>query len=650
MGVLQPWLLALGLAMAVPLLLHLLQRQQGPRVVFPAVRYLRRAERESARRIKLRQWLLMLLRAAAMLLVALAAARPFLAGAGGAHEPTAAVIILDNSLSTSAVAGERRVFDDLRARALQALGAAGPDDRFWLLRAASPEDPAAAGDALTVAAQVRATRPTAAAADLPGALARARAILAAGAGGRAPEIQLLSDLQASELRVAVPAEPNAPPLLVWAEREPPPPNRAITSITLAGGLAPLAGARAQLIAAVSSAGNATAIGDSVTLRLFLEGKLAAAATARTGSAIPLGLPARPPGLLQARVEMDPDALQADDRRYLVTRVVPPPVVAAPGASSFLNEALEVMAAAGRLRRGGSGAADVVVMSGSPALPALTPRTVLVVLGPASDVELPALNRQVERVGIPWNYGPAATGGEVRLASPDSTDPLLRTIEQARLTRNYPLLARTGADRDSVLLRTAAGVPWAVRGALPSGTGYVLLGSALDAESSSIPTSAAMIPLLATVLGTWAGSGAERLEAGIGTAFQLPPGAATVLRPDSAAEAVEAGPYVVPLMTGIFQVRSADSLLTAFAVNPPARESDLTRVAARDLDRVFEGWHVRTADDPGGWRRAVFRARLGAELWRPALYLLLGLLVLEAIVASSGSGRRGAQLTQTMAND
>ena len=62
MGFLHPLWLLLAAAVAMPLILHLLQRHQGPRVVFPAVRYLQRAEREHARRIKLRQLLLLLLR------------------------------------------------------------------------------------------------------------------------------------------------------------------------------------------------------------------------------------------------------------------------------------------------------------------------------------------------------------------------------------------------------------------------------------------------------------------------------------------------------------------------------------------------------------------------------------------------------------
>ena len=93
MGFLNPLWLLLGAAVAVPLILHLLQRHQGPRVIFPAVRYLRRAEREHARKIKLRQLLLMLLRVAALALIAVAAARPFLRSGGAGHEPTAVVII-----------------------------------------------------------------------------------------------------------------------------------------------------------------------------------------------------------------------------------------------------------------------------------------------------------------------------------------------------------------------------------------------------------------------------------------------------------------------------------------------------------------------------------------------------------------------------
>ncbi|HRN52948.1 MAG TPA: BatA domain-containing protein, partial [Gemmatimonadaceae bacterium] len=75
MNFLTPWALLLGVAAAVPLLLHLLRRRSGERVEFPALRYLLRAEREHAREVRLRNLLLLLVRIAMVLAIAAALAR-----------------------------------------------------------------------------------------------------------------------------------------------------------------------------------------------------------------------------------------------------------------------------------------------------------------------------------------------------------------------------------------------------------------------------------------------------------------------------------------------------------------------------------------------------------------------------------------------
>ncbi|HEY3280065.1 MAG TPA: BatA domain-containing protein, partial [Gemmatimonadales bacterium] len=63
----------LGLAAAaIPALLHLLQRRTPPELEFPPLRYLSEAERRSARRLKLRHLLLLLLRTALIVTVVLA--------------------------------------------------------------------------------------------------------------------------------------------------------------------------------------------------------------------------------------------------------------------------------------------------------------------------------------------------------------------------------------------------------------------------------------------------------------------------------------------------------------------------------------------------------------------------------------------------
>src|SRR5437870_11296538 len=63
-------------ATAIPALLHLLERRVPPEADFPPLRYLTEAERQSARRLRLRHLLLLILRTALIAAIVLAAARP----------------------------------------------------------------------------------------------------------------------------------------------------------------------------------------------------------------------------------------------------------------------------------------------------------------------------------------------------------------------------------------------------------------------------------------------------------------------------------------------------------------------------------------------------------------------------------------------
>ena len=64
MTFLHPVVLVGLVAAAIPALLHLLERRVPPEAEFPPLRYLTEAERQSARRLKLRHLLLLLLRTA----------------------------------------------------------------------------------------------------------------------------------------------------------------------------------------------------------------------------------------------------------------------------------------------------------------------------------------------------------------------------------------------------------------------------------------------------------------------------------------------------------------------------------------------------------------------------------------------------------
>src|SRR3954470_23867666 len=94
----------LGLAaIAIPVLVHLIQREKKQVVEFPSLMFVRRIPYQSVRRRRIRHWALLLLRAAAIALIVAAFARPFLrqgavaaAAIGGARE---IVVLLDNSAS-----------------------------------------------------------------------------------------------------------------------------------------------------------------------------------------------------------------------------------------------------------------------------------------------------------------------------------------------------------------------------------------------------------------------------------------------------------------------------------------------------------------------------------------------------------------------
>ena len=102
MSFLSPLFLLGGLAVAVPIVLHLLKREPDARVRFSAVRLLRNAPVEHASRRHLRELLLLALRVAGLILLAFAFARPFFASATAARSSELTVIALDTSASMSA--------------------------------------------------------------------------------------------------------------------------------------------------------------------------------------------------------------------------------------------------------------------------------------------------------------------------------------------------------------------------------------------------------------------------------------------------------------------------------------------------------------------------------------------------------------------
>ncbi len=447
----------LGLvAAAIPALLHLFERRTPPEAEFPPLRYLTEAERRSARRLRLRHLLLLVLRTALIVAIILAAARPLVPTKrpGGGHPPTALVVILDNSLSSGAVAGGHVTLDRLKTAARTVLRRAAAGDRVWLVladgivRAGTPEDLVAAVDSTSADARRL---------DLGAAVSRAVRVLG-GEPATVREVHIVSDLQRTALGAGRVEPPAGVRVLALAPAGPAPENRGIASARVAD---------ATVAVAVSGTARAGAV--PVTLRI--RGRDVARALASPGAAVTLPLAGAAPGWRVGEVGLEPDELRADDRRIVVWHVVRPAGVRANAAAGpFVSAALSVLRAARRVTEG----ADVTVGE-RPSVGAA------VVIPPADPALVGEFNRALAARGLAWRFGGPGTPGLL-------TSATVMSLEGVAVTRRLQLTGG-GSDSAAVLARVN-GEPWAV-----AVGGVVLLGSRLDTTWTALPATPAFVPFV-----------------------------------------------------------------------------------------------------------------------------------------------------------
>jgi|GEM_PF-112546 len=121
MSFLSPLFLLGLLAAAIPVAIHLIRRENPPRILFGSLRFLKQTTKKLILFQQIQQWLLLLLRAALICLLVFAFARPLFYEGSIAQlldaEPQSTVLLVDSSLSMQY--GER--FEQARQQALQAL-------------------------------------------------------------------------------------------------------------------------------------------------------------------------------------------------------------------------------------------------------------------------------------------------------------------------------------------------------------------------------------------------------------------------------------------------------------------------------------------------------------------------------------------------
>ena len=208
----NPLFLVGACSAGVPVVIHLIHRRKAPKVRFSTLRFLRISSERTAKRQRLHDLFLLLLRALICALLAIALARPFLAASGWADGPVAAVIVLDNSLSMSAEDEGRARFGVAKETALEVLRELGGKATVALLLTNPPRDYSAAltTDLPVIERDIIGSSVSAGRGGLPASIAKAGEILEQAA---APNRQIIavSDMQKNSWSMAAaPPDTNAP--------------------------------------------------------------------------------------------------------------------------------------------------------------------------------------------------------------------------------------------------------------------------------------------------------------------------------------------------------------------------------------------------------------------------------------------------------
>jgi hypothetical protein len=586
-GFLHPWMLAGLVAAGIPILLHLLQRREPPTVVFPAVRYLIAATQEHQRRLKLQNWLLLILRTALIVLLVFAAAGPTVPARGApGHAPSALVVVLDNSASSGAVVNGAPRLARLQAVARAVLGRATPDDAVWLL---SADGVPRRDDARELRRLVSALEPSPRRLDLGVALRAADDLLRAA--GRPGEIVLLSDLQATAVS---PAEVSAPLLVVRAAAAP----RNVGIASLALGSQPWSSDGGRLV--LTLAGDS---GAPTALSARLGERPARQGLATAGGTVALALPGAPGGWWPVTAELDPDELRADDRRLGVVRIAPVARAQCDAGGRYVEAACDVLAANRRLARGD----ELVVGRLGPGRSIVEP--------PADPAELGALNRALERRGLGWSYGALVTGVETTDSGP--------ALGREQVTRRYAL--ETGASGRTGVIARVNRQPWIVRS-----DDVVLLASRLEPEWTTLPLSAGFMPFMDHLLNRAARGEVALVDAAPGDPAPLPDRVTEVIRGNERWRAEGGAPFR-PVSTGVHYLLSGTDTVGGLAVNVDPRESRLAPIAEPQLAKLWPGARMV---DPQRAPDAVFRSAARGDLRTPVLWLALAIGLAELGLASA----------------
>ena len=609
-------------ALAIPVLIHLFQREKKQILRFPSLMFVQRVPYKSIQRRRVHNWLLLLVRLAVLTLIVFAFARPFFerqdlgTATGGARE---VVVLLDQSYSI----GYADRWERAQAAASEAIDGLGPADRGSVVLFSSGAEIAlrstAAGERDRLIAAIEAAEPTAGATRFAPALKVAGGILADSPLPRR-EVILVSDFQRGGWRgeegASLPDGATLTPVLIAGGAEAP--NVAVTAVSLARSMFSNQ-ERVVATAVVANRGTQSLTGGQLALeidgrpiqteRLDVEAGSSASVTFA-----PFTLA---DSHMRGSVRAGTDALAADNVfNFVVSPVQPVGVVVVDrggtgSAALYLTRALAI---------GDTPRFETTVRQPNALSDDDLRRASIVVL---NDVAVPAsLGRRLARFvdgggGLFVALGPRATwpqdvdilpaalqarvdrtrGDAARIGALEYGHPVFEPFRAPRsgnfsAARIYGYRAVEPVPSAQVLARFDAGAPALLE--RRTGTGRVLLwASTLDLAWSDLPLKPVFLPFVhraARYLSAytepepWSTVG-QVLDASFGeAAFQ--PGGAVVLTPSGQRVPIEEeGSDVLQLTEqGFYELRTGagEGVAAVVASNVDSAESDLTAMDPKEI--------------------------------------------------------------------
>ncbi len=659
-------------ALIVPVVLHLRRRERERPTRFPSLMFLQRVTVRTARRRRITDWPLLLLRAVILALLVLAFARPVIRPRPGAPPPRGArrvVIALDRSMSMQRDGVWPAALDSARAIVRSLRGG----DRVAVLAfdAGATIEQSLTTDVGAAIAAIDHVQPGSGSTRYAAALRAGSQLLAADVDRTGGDIELITDLQRSgEAGMEGAALP--PRINVHAVDVAPGThgNTAVESVTLHR-VVTTDTSRPRLALTAEIVSQALPAPRRVHVTLVANGHPAGATDvtlpasgAATASFRDIPLPV---GAVRVTVSVTPDSLAVDD---VFNAVVPPDLIGRvilltppdipPAEVFYLEQALEAGAdaplhverrAAGSLNAGVLHGALAVIADDIP-LPSGAAGQALAVYvrGGGGLIDVAGSRVAGRASGAALLPGTAHGmidrtsdgGGMIGVTADDH--PIFApfrgvsasALRDARMFRYPRLLAATDA---RVLARFDDGSPALL--ARDEGAGHILMTAVpLDATSGDFPLQPAYLPFVRAMVLFAGGAAHAALWHTVGDAWLVPadlpnpvlrsPSGALIHSPSGAGTRTvalnEVGFYTV------YDARATGDPLTTLAVNPDGRESDLRPLRASDLlVGVRQDSLSAVASDVNG----LVDAERRQLIWRTLLLLTAVALLGELVMSSRG---------------